>query len=335
HNLGGKDVSLGCFGSAVEAAVAYARAVGEEGSAPPPRPAKRPRESAAAPAPEPTAPSSAPAAAAAAAASFAPPAPSLPPSRLFELLPDGRTVHKEAPPDNGGMAAVADALGRIGLQSYVAAFDSEGFDDIDFLLGLDRAERAAVATATGMDAKPGHAGKWVRRRSSSHAAAQLPYPATNKPGSVGGPPVLRTTASAPQQKPASASTPFMHEVKNWSKAALLDPPAEGAARRTSQRLRGTPVGAVEKTAARSGELERAAAETAMSTSIETTRSIAAAPPPPPRSRIALRCCSSRSSSAVGLYVIMPARRASVGTVRRVTKSRLDDSGTVTVSSAGE
>ena len=37
-----------------------------------------------------------------------------------------------------------------------------------------------------------------RRRSSSHAAAQLPYPATNKPGSVGGPPVLRTTASAPQ-----------------------------------------------------------------------------------------------------------------------------------------
>ncbi|EOD16372.1 hypothetical protein EMIHUDRAFT_451545 [Emiliania huxleyi CCMP1516] len=104
HNLGGKDVSLGCFGSAVEAAVAYARA----------------------------------------------------------LLPDGRTVHKEAPPDNGGMAAVADALGRIGLQSYAAAFDSEGFDDIDFLLGLDRAERAAVATATGMDAKPGHAGKWVR-----------------------------------------------------------------------------------------------------------------------------------------------------------------------------
>ena len=86
----------------------------------------------------------------------------LPPSRLFELLPDGRTVHKEAPPDNGGMAAVAEALGRIGLQSYAAAFDCEGFDDIEFLLGLDSAERAAVATATGMDAKPGHAGKWVK-----------------------------------------------------------------------------------------------------------------------------------------------------------------------------
>ncbi|EOD27574.1 hypothetical protein EMIHUDRAFT_235566 [Emiliania huxleyi CCMP1516] len=68
----------------------------------------------------------------------------------------------EAPPDNGGMAAVAEALGRIGLQSYAAAFDSEGYDDIEFLLGLDSAERAAVATATGMDAKPGHAGKWVK-----------------------------------------------------------------------------------------------------------------------------------------------------------------------------
>ena len=77
-------------------------------------------------------------------------------------MPDGRTVHKEAPPDNGGMAAVAEALGRIGLQSYAAAFDCEGFDDIEFLLGLDSAERAAVATATGMDAKPGHAGKWVK-----------------------------------------------------------------------------------------------------------------------------------------------------------------------------
>mmetsp|Transcript_38977 Transcript_38977/g.125997 ORF Transcript_38977/g.125997 Transcript_38977/m.125997 type:complete len:80 (+) Transcript_38977:127-366(+) len=60
------------------------------------------------------------------------------------------------------MAAVAEALGRIGLQSYAAAFDCEGFDDIEFLLGLDSAERAAVATATGMDAKPGHAGKWVK-----------------------------------------------------------------------------------------------------------------------------------------------------------------------------
>ncbi|EOD21267.1 hypothetical protein EMIHUDRAFT_241459 [Emiliania huxleyi CCMP1516] len=113
HKVDGKEVYIGGFGTAVEAAVAYARAVGEDG-------------------------------------------------RLFELLPDGRTVHKEAPPNNGGMAAVAEALGRIGLQSYAAAFDSEGFDDIEFLLGLDSAERAAVATATGMDAKPGHAGKWVK-----------------------------------------------------------------------------------------------------------------------------------------------------------------------------
>ena len=82
----------------------------------------------------------------------------MPPSRLFKLLPDGRTVHREPPPPTGGMAAVAEALARIGLQAYAAAFDAEGYDDIEYLRGLDAAERAEVATETGM--KPGHAGRW-------------------------------------------------------------------------------------------------------------------------------------------------------------------------------
>ena len=82
----------------------------------------------------------------------------LPPSRLFKLLPDGRTVHREPPPPTGGMEAVAEALARIGLQAYAAAFDAEGYNDIEYLEGLDAAERAEVATETGM--KPGHAGRW-------------------------------------------------------------------------------------------------------------------------------------------------------------------------------
>jgi len=177
RKVDGKDVHIGSFGMAVEAAVAYARAVGEvpacQGEAPP-LPAKRALESATAPPPKrrsssgsaAAASSSSSAAAASsssAASSSAPPAPSaprLPESRLFELLPDGRTVHKEAPPDNGGMAAVAAALERVGLENYVAAFDAEGYDDVEFLGGLDAAERAGVAKDVGM--KQGHLSKFVK-----------------------------------------------------------------------------------------------------------------------------------------------------------------------------
>ena len=49
-----------------------------------------------------------------------------PSSRLFKLLPDGRTIHREPPLPTGGIAAVAEALARIGLQAYAAAFDAEG-----------------------------------------------------------------------------------------------------------------------------------------------------------------------------------------------------------------
>ena len=58
------------------------------------------------------------------------------------------------------MAAVAAALARVGLQAYVAAFDDEGFDDIEFLGSMDAAERAEVAEAAEM--KPGHAAKFVK-----------------------------------------------------------------------------------------------------------------------------------------------------------------------------
>ena len=183
---------LGSFDTAVEAAVAYARAVHEvpacQGEAPP-LPAKRALESATAPPPpkrrsssgsaaasssssassssasssSAAASSAAAASSSSAAASSAPPAPSaprLPESRLFELLPDGRTVHKEAPPPTGGIAAVAEALERVGLENYVAAFDAEGFDDIEFLGGLDAAERAGVARDVGM--KQGHLSKFVK-----------------------------------------------------------------------------------------------------------------------------------------------------------------------------
>ncbi|EOD08038.1 hypothetical protein EMIHUDRAFT_125016 [Emiliania huxleyi CCMP1516] len=91
---------------------------------------------------------------AAAATATAPPAapnPSPPTSRLF--TPDG-----QAP--TGGMPAVAAALARIGLQAYVAAFDTEGYDDLEFLRGMDAVERADVAKAIGM--RPGHAGKFVK-----------------------------------------------------------------------------------------------------------------------------------------------------------------------------
>jgi len=96
-----------------------------------------------------------------AASVAAPPDPSPLSSRLYTVTPDGRIVLRETPPPpTGGMAAVAAALARVGLQAYVAAFDDEGFDDIEFLGSMDAAERAEVAEAAEM--KPGHAAKFVK-----------------------------------------------------------------------------------------------------------------------------------------------------------------------------
>ena len=186
HRVDGRKVYIGCFDMAVEAAVAVVRAVAEmEGSGEwvaedettattPRRAEKRPLEAAKAPPPKRRSseipavsflsPSSSSARAspssygASSGAASTSGVASLPPSRLFKLLPDGRTVHREPPPSMGGIAAVAEALARIGLQAYVAAFDAEGYDDIEYLRGLDAAERAEVATETDM--KPGHAGRW-------------------------------------------------------------------------------------------------------------------------------------------------------------------------------
>ena len=179
----GKPVSFGTFATAVDAAVAHAQAVAEmegaesiaeDATITPRRAEKRPLEAARAPPPKrrsreiPGVPSLSPssssprASPSSSGASSGPASTSgatfLPPSRLFKLLPDGRTVHREPPPSTGGIAAVAAALARIGLQAYVAAFDAEGYDDIEYLRGLDAAERAEVATETDM--KPGHAGRW-------------------------------------------------------------------------------------------------------------------------------------------------------------------------------
>ena len=75
-------------------------------------------------------------------------------------MPDGRTVHKSPPPPPGGLAAVADALASVGLATYTAAFDAEGYDAVEFLGGLDAAERAGVAKDVGM--KQGHLSKFVK-----------------------------------------------------------------------------------------------------------------------------------------------------------------------------
>ena len=134
----------------------------EAAKAPPPK--RRSSEISAVPSPLSASSSSAPASpssyGASSGAASASSAASSPPSRLFKLLPDGRTVHREPPLPTGGIAAVAEALARIGLQAYAAAFDAEGYDDIAYLRGLDAAERAEVATETDM--KPGHAGRFVK-----------------------------------------------------------------------------------------------------------------------------------------------------------------------------
>ena len=59
----------------------------------------------------------------------------------------------------GGMAAVRQALTRIGLERYAQTFEVAGWDDVDFLLTLDEALLRNVASTCGM--QPGHARKFV------------------------------------------------------------------------------------------------------------------------------------------------------------------------------
>ncbi|EOD41376.1 hypothetical protein EMIHUDRAFT_199717 [Emiliania huxleyi CCMP1516] len=145
HRVDGRKVRLGDFDTAVEAAVAYARAVGE----------------------------------------YQPPAP---PTVATEA--EGLRLHLSSSNATGYKGVVKQIKGRfeaahyvggrrvhvgifdtaveaavafaraINLQAYAAAFDAEGYDDISFLRGLDAAERADVAKETGM--KPGHAGRFVK-----------------------------------------------------------------------------------------------------------------------------------------------------------------------------
>ena len=132
---GGRRVSLGTFATAVEAAVAYTRAVGEaEGQEAPPRPAKRSLKPADAPPPKRRSTAAGPLAASVAE-------PRLQPHPI-------------------GMPPVVQALERVGLPQYADAFDEQGYDDLNYILEMDAAERKTVAEATGM--RPGHAAKFVK-----------------------------------------------------------------------------------------------------------------------------------------------------------------------------
>ena len=133
---GGRRVSLGTFATAVEAAVAYTRAVGEaERQEAPPRPAKRSLKPADAPPPKRRSTAAGPSAASVAE-----------PPRL-QRHPIG-------------MPPVVQALERVGLPQYADAFDEQGYDDLNYILEMDAAERKTVAEATGM--RPGHAAKFVK-----------------------------------------------------------------------------------------------------------------------------------------------------------------------------
>ena len=66
-----------------------------------------------------------------------------------------------------GMAAVSALLGRCRLEQYSAAFEEEGYDDLEFLLSLDQAGMAELAQNVGM--KTGHV---ARLRGLSLASSQ-------------------------------------------------------------------------------------------------------------------------------------------------------------------
>ena len=143
RTVDGKEVYIGLFDTAVEAAVAYVRAVGEyqpptvaaeaEGLRLHLSDSSRPSGGSSAAEPSPSAP--------------APPAPAPP-------------APAPAPPAVwSGMARVRRLLERLGLAEYAAALEEEGYDDAGFLLSLDRSELAKVAAAVGM--RPEHAGHFV------------------------------------------------------------------------------------------------------------------------------------------------------------------------------
>ncbi|EOD39995.1 hypothetical protein EMIHUDRAFT_223217 [Emiliania huxleyi CCMP1516] len=141
---GGRRVSLGTFATAVEAAVAYTRAVGEaERQEAPPRPAKRSLKPADAPPPK---------------------------RRSTAAWPSAASVAE--PPRLQrhpiGMPPVVQALERVGLPQYADAFDEQGYDDLNYILEMDAAERKTVAEATGM--RPGHAAKFVKLKVELHSS---------------------------------------------------------------------------------------------------------------------------------------------------------------------
>ena len=121
------------------------------------------------------------------------------------------------------------------------------------------------------------------RLKRAHATAQLAKPTPRSAANDGVPALLRTSASAPRQKAMRAETPLTHARRNCS-TMFASADATVDARCTSQRESGTPVGAVEKTAAMRDEPLRAAKATPNSTRIEIVKSDHTAASMPPRRR---------------------------------------------------
>ncbi|EOD11128.1 hypothetical protein EMIHUDRAFT_214955 [Emiliania huxleyi CCMP1516] len=69
------------------------------------------------------------------------------------------SVPESSQPHPIGMQLVVQALHSVGLSQYADGFDEQGYDDLNYLCGMDAAERAVVAEATKM--RPGHAAKFV------------------------------------------------------------------------------------------------------------------------------------------------------------------------------
>ena len=83
-----------------------------------------------------------------------------PPPEGGPLAASTASVPESSQPHPIGMQLVVQALHSVGLSQYADGFDEQGYDDLNYLCGMDAAERAVVAEATKM--RPGHAAKFVR-----------------------------------------------------------------------------------------------------------------------------------------------------------------------------
>ena len=145
------------------------------------------------------------------------------------------------------------------------------------------------------------------RRIRAHANAQLANP-TDRSAANEGVGLVRTSARAPRQKQARAAAPFVHARRKFSTMTVS--PAVMAARWTSQSESGTPVGAVENTAATRDEPERAANATPRRTRTDIPRSDSSAASMPPRSLKRSSPCSRVNSHGTAMESSGPLKESS-------------------------